>query len=268
MKKNLTVITFLCTMIFTTCLWAEPNCQEIFGPKAKINLKQDKTDLTFTDDAQLKGYWVSVDFVKNPKDFVPGKKSFEKELFLKEMIFLPNGDILNSGSKWTKEHILNHNDKTDSAYQIKKIDGKNYLFMEWKSGDYVCLGKKPSFYVLRKEANLRMDNTDLPFEKDSQAIGKWKAIDFVFEQEDFNPNEKYWKGDLYLKTLTLQPKGQTPMSPAITWTKGHILHHTDKTDSAYTIKRIDGKDYMFFEWKSGDYTFRGKKPAYYVLEKM
>ena len=103
---------------------------------------------------------------------------------------------------------------------------------------------------------------------DKKIIGKWKAIDFVFDTADFTPGQKYWKGDLYLKTLTLLPKGQTPMSPAITWTKGKILDHNDKTASAYEIKKIDGKEYMFFEWKSGDYTFRGQKPAYYVLEKV
>ena len=49
--------------------------------------------------------------------------------------------------------------------------------------------------------------------------------------------------------------------------KGHILHQGDKTNSAYEIKKRGGKEYMFFEWKSGDYIFRGQKPAYYVLEK-
>lgn len=74
------------------------------------------------------------------------------------------------------------------------------------------------------------------------------------------------RGELYLKTLTFLPKGKTPMSPAITWTKGFVLHHGDQTASAYEIKKIDGKEYMFFEWKSGDYAFRGQKSAYYVLE--
>lgn len=248
-------------------VWATPDCRAIFGPKAKINIQQDKVDLPFEDDKDLQGYWVSVDFINDIETFNPAKKSYPEELFLQEMIFLPEGKILNSSSEWTKNHILDLQDKTNSSYQIKQIDGKTYLFFEWKSGDYVCLGKKPSFYVFRKEASLRSDKIDFPFKKDNKALGKWYAIDFVFKKEDFNPNQKYWKGDLYLKTLTLLPEGKTPMSPAITWTKGKVLHKVDKTASAYEIKKINGKEYMFFEWKSGDYLFRGKAPAYYVLEK-
>ena len=35
----------------------------------------------------------------------------------------------------------------------------------------------------------------------------------------------------------------------------------------YLIKEIAGSKYMFFEWKSGDYTIRHMKPKYYVLKK-
>ncbi len=45
------------------------------------------------------------------------------------------------------------------------------------------------------------------------------------------------------------------------------MHSGSKTASKYIIKEIDGGKYMFFEWKSGDYTIRGMKPYYYVLKK-
>jgi hypothetical protein len=38
--------------------------------------------------------------------------------------------------------------------------------------------------------------------------------------------------------------------------------------SKYVIKDIDGQTYMFYQWKSGDYTYRYKKPSYYVLKKV
>lgn len=34
------------------------------------------------------------------------------------------------------------------------------------------------------------------------------------------------------------------------------------------IKEIEGTTYMFFEWKNGDYVFRGVNPYYYVLKKV
>jgi bla regulator protein BlaR1 len=40
-----------------------------------------------------------------------------------------------------------------------------------------------------------------------------------------------------------------------------------KTASHYTIKKIKGSEYLFMEWKSGDYTIRGMKPAYYVMRR-
>lgn len=46
------------------------------------------------------------------------------------------------------------------------------------------------------------------------------------------------------------------------------MHHGDKTASQYTIKKINGCNYMFYEWKSGDYTLRGMKPYYYVLKQV
>ena len=265
MKKYAMMLAL--SAVLVSPIMAQTDCKAVF-PNEKLNQKQDEVNLPFVNDEKVQGYWVSVDFVKEPKEFNPGKKAFRNDLFLKDLIILPEGKILNSVFSWTKGHILNHADKTDSAYQVKQIDGATYLFFEWKSGDYTCLGMKPKYYVLKKTANIRTDDVNLPFKNDKKVIGKWKAIDFVFDTAEFTPGQKYWKGDLYLKTLTLLPKGKTPMSPAITWTAGKILDHNDKTASSYEIKKIDGKEYMFFEWKSGDYVFRGQEPAYYVLERV
>lgn len=39
---------------------------------------------------------------------------------------------------------------TKSKYQIETINEVEYLFMEWKSGDYTYGGKVPSYYVFKK----------------------------------------------------------------------------------------------------------------------
>ncbi len=86
---------------------------------------------------------------------------------------------------------------------------------------------------------------DFPFVNDPKAIGGWRAVDFVKDIEDFKPDRKSFKGDLFLKELFLLDGGKTNW--AFTWTKGLILHQGDKTASKYLIKEIDGVKFMFFE---------------------
>jgi bla regulator protein blaR1 len=54
----------------------------------------------------------------------------------------------------------------------------------------------------------------------------------------------------------------------LTWTNGLILDKQYKTASKYEIKEIKGDTYLFYEWKSGDYTIWGMQPGYYVLKKI
>lgn len=124
------------------------------------------------------------------------------------------------------------------------------------------------------------DKIDYPFQNDEQLIGKWESVDFIDQIGNFNPEHKNWQGDLYLKSITVLENGQmaqpvtdgittdekTPVS-WFTWTKGYIIHHGDITASKYTIEEINGTQYLFMEWKSGDYSLRGKQPCYYVFKK-
>jgi hypothetical protein len=55
--------------------------------------------------------------------------------------------------------------------------------------------------------------------------------------------------------------------PKRVWTKGLIIEPAAKKASRYQIREIQGETYMFYEWKSGDYTLRQMKPKYYVLKK-
>ncbi len=113
-----------------------------------------------------------------------------------------------------------------------------------------------------------VDKIDYPFVNDPRVIGTWKSVDFVDEMEEFKAGQKQWEGsELYLKELVFLPEGKTA-KPWWTWTKGLVFHSGDKTASKYAIQKIRGSTYMFFEWKSGDYTIRHRKPSYYVLKKV
>jgi hypothetical protein len=260
---------------------------------SKINEEgriEDKIDYPFVSDPQVIGAWKSVDFVRTIDDFKPDKKNWAGEFYLNHLIFEEGGKNPGGFLTWSKGLVINKHGKTASTYTIKSMDGDEYLFYQWKSGDYTIRHRQPYYYVLKKTSldNVKsepmfgrkaqipptstinedgriVDKIDYPFVNDPDVIGTWKSVDFVENIEDFNPDQKDWKGDLYLKEIICLENGKTkgPWS----WTKGLLLHPGDKTASKYLIKEIDGTEYMFFEWKSGDYTIRHMKPSFYVLKK-
>lgn len=259
----------------------------------------DKTDYPFVSDPLITGKWKAVDFVNEPEEFIPGKKSLKGDLYLNELVFIKDGKLLSSSSdssilsdsssSWTNGLIINKQNKTASSYEIKDIDGATYIFFEWKSGDYIFNLRDPGFYVLKKlDSNdysdfepkrILEDDVDLPFENDEQMIGIWQSVDFVKNIEDFDPKKQTFKfglEELFLTemifdtggALTLSMDSKKVSNPLITWTKGLVLNKHNKTSSRCEIREIDGEVFMFYEWKSGDYQYRGMKPSYYVLKKL
>jgi bla regulator protein BlaR1 len=259
----------------------------------------DNIDLPFIDDPDVIGTWVSVDFVKNISDFDPANKCWQGDLCLDEFIFLKNGEIFVKdvemqeavsylGASWTKGIVLNKKMGTASKYEIKEINGSDYMFFEWKSGDYTIRHMTPYYYVFKfsssktidnniTDTGILQDNTDIPFVDDADVISKWESVDFVKNISDFNPANKSWKEDLYLEEFIFSKNGEISVKagdmqeaesyPKMTWTKGVVLYKNAGTASKYEIKDIDGSEYMFFEWKSGDYVIRHMTPYYYVLKK-
>jgi hypothetical protein len=105
----------------------------------------------FVNDPNLVGTWISVDFVRSSEDFVPGQKCWKGgDLYLKRMVFLDGGTTVGPW-RWAKGEIYHPVEKTHAKYQIRHIDGQSYLFFEWMSGDVTLLGRKPCYYILKKE---------------------------------------------------------------------------------------------------------------------
>jgi hypothetical protein len=256
----------------------------------------DKTDYPFVDDQQVIGKWQAVDLVKNIDDFSPDKKTAQVDLDLNELVFLKEGETLgsfNTGNgnlaptafTWTQGLLINEQEKTAGIYNIKDIDNSIYMFVEWKNGDYTYLHRKPYYFVLKKVDNLDYSNykvtsiedkVDYLFVDDPQVIGEWQSVDFVRTMDEFEPGVTSWRGDLFLTQFDFAENGILSGSTSkhkfpegfYTWTNGLVLDKHNKTASKYEIKEMKGDTYLFFEWKSGDYTFRGMKPAYYVLKKV
>ena len=51
---------------------------------------------------------------------------------------------------WTKGYLLKKWNSTACAYEIRNSDGRDYLIMDWKSGDYRWGGMDTDYYVFQK----------------------------------------------------------------------------------------------------------------------
>lgn len=113
------------------------------------------------------------------------------------------------------------------------------------------------------------------FVYDENIIGKWDSIDFVRYVDDFNPNADSFFESLYLLFLDVLPDGkilikieeQDLIESAFLWSYGYFYNQIDQIYSNYIIKSIDGEDYLFLEWKNGDYLYRNMAPWFYVFKK-
>ncbi len=117
----------------------------------------DNTDYPFVVDKNVLGGWKTVDFIRNRNDFDPTRKTWKGgDLFLRRIEFLSDGRLVTSTRNgesvvnWTKGLVLNKYSKTACAYEIVEHDGKEYMILEWKSGDYSFAGKI-HYYVLTRE---------------------------------------------------------------------------------------------------------------------
>ncbi len=146
------------------------------------------------------------------------------------------------------------------CYSVLEMDLKrkdrDFILSNYKSKD--SLGNTPTRLI---------DKTDYPFVSDPEVAGEWKSIDFVKEINDFKPNHKKLEENNNRLKIIFAETGKTDR-PAWTWTKGMLLDNSQITASKYEIKEIDGTQYMFLQWKNGDYVFQGTKPCYYVLKKV
>ena len=223
------------------------------GTIMNINVK-----IPFENDERVIGRWEFIAEVNSKEDFDLDKKYGDDTIY-EEIYFLPDGQEY-WGFGWTKGYL-------------KVTFGDGMLCPYELMDEYMFINTGSSIWVLKQTDKIHrtvydigvMDNVDLPFVTDERVLGKWNVVDFVDDIEIFNPLKRNWQGELFYKSEEFFPDGTD--SHGIKWTKGMILDDTGsfKTASAYEIRDYNGADYLFIEWKSGDYIWGKMKPCYYVF---
>lgn len=111
-----------------------------------------------------------------------------------------------------------------------------------------------------------------PFTDDPALHGRWSSVDFVARPGDFKPDHRAWKSSLYLSDLEVQPGGRAKATLeeqhrwTWQWTQG-AFRYSDSVPAPYEIRQVQGRDYLFLSWMSGDVTHWGQTPHFYVLER-
>ncbi len=96
------------------------------------------------------GRWISIDYVADIEQFDPQLKTWTNDLYLKDLSFLPDGKTDRSFWTWKNGALFHSGDQTQAELYLRKIKGKEYLFLEWISGDVIHRGQPPKYYVLKR----------------------------------------------------------------------------------------------------------------------
>ncbi len=204
----------------------------------------------------------------------------------REVYFLPNGERYWCYS-WTKGKFIFRNGSQAFAndYHIEQRGDDLYMIINFKSYDYLKDGKTTPIALLKldskhytKEDIRRKDDINKPFVNDKRVSGRWRAVDFVRRIEDFAPEniDRNANGRLHFSAVEFLENGSCKVTNGerVTcddsinvWTRGYLINKPTSTASAYKLTELAGKEYLFIEWKSGDYAFGGMEPCFYVFER-
>ena len=230
-----------------------------------------------------------IDILPTREHFIYGKPKCNHLAWLDELYFIDGGKSYWAVSGWTKGKLLTYASKTHSVYVnnyvIENNDKQKLLFLEmydYCDGDGEGLFDHPEIWVYEQvedehyasqEELRRCDNIDYPFIHDEKVLGVWKVRDFLVNREDFDVKQQNWEEDkLFALSVEFKNNGVYVLTTkkstdyfTSVWTKRLILNKQEKTASIYEIVEIEGKEYLFVEWKTGDYSFGGGRAYWYVF---
>ena len=243
----------------------------------------DDIDLPFENDESVIGKWEILGEFAVKEDFYSEGPAVSDDSRITTIYFLPGGERYWCYG-WTKGKLLFQNGEmsTVNDFTVEEFDGDLHMFVNLKSYDYRH-GGATTVLVLRQIDNkpytadeiAKRDNTDRKFVSDQRILGKWKAFDFCRTKEAFDP-ERQSDRRLFFTDVEFKPDGEMTSyynygetkidsRDMQEWTHGYILRKYNGTACAYELQTINGVEYLFIEWKSGDYIWGGSDPTYYVF---
>lgn len=123
---------------------------------AKDIARKDDINKPFINDDHIIGKWKAHSFLCNKDDFSEEREPID-DLYFKELEFLPEGncrcvyaDAIFEGEEavtWTKKYLLRKWNWSACEYEIRTVNGIDYMIIEWKSGDYRYGGFDTNYYV-------------------------------------------------------------------------------------------------------------------------
>lgn len=258
-----------------------------FMSETKIKQMHENVHIPFENDEKIVGKWKIIGEYNNRTDFDLDKKLPEEGIGNqnREIFFLPKGEWYWCYS-WTKGKLLIDNGENSfvNDYTIEKQSDGLYMFVKLKSFYYLQNGKI-TLLVLHQCDNChytandiaKKDNISIPFRDDRNILGKWKSLAFVQNKDDFSTENINCSFEPYFKEIEFLPNGECTSiygSEIISgrdvqeWTNGFVLRKWNCTACAYEIRNINDTEYLFIEWKSGDYLWGGFNTDYYVFTKV
>ena len=239
----------------------------------------DLKDICFEDDQLAIGRWEFWDKIENLINFddkAPSNQNCEYDF--KIVYFLPKGQGYWIFEGWTKGKLFIHYGGDDPVlcypYKITQTDNGTFMFIfvENEKEKYINVIKKVSDKHFALKDIKKVEDINLPFVEDKQVLGRWKSVAYVENIDDFEQNNYDKSLRMWLEEITFFENGFVTRKYFDTswddrWTKGKLLDQKKSVVSNYQIKTINKKQYLFLEWKMGNYVYGGMPATYYVFER-
>jgi len=235
--------------------------------------------MEFVNDNRAIGKWEFFDRINSMDEFdEKNPLNPNPEYDFKEVYFLPQGKGYWIFEGWTSGVLVIHYGGYDPLleykFEIKNISSKLYMFIFVENEDekYINVLTKVSDKEYTVADIKRTENIDLPFVSDEKIIGEWETVGYVQKIDDFDgtndPNQRLWlESAKFMADGTVKRK-YFDAEWTDKWTKGFLLDQKKSVLSAYSFKVIGGNEYMFLEWKMGNYVYGGMPATYYVFKKV
>lgn len=270
-----------------------PICRLSATPQPPRN---DDIQGNFENDERVIGHWELVDVLPSKEQFLPGHPKTQPGVqSIRELYFLPDGEWYWCFG-WTRGYLLTSfgypKQQSRNAYTIEEIGGETYMFIEMRFQTYLLYGGMPECWVLRQTDHKRYTRQDIrrkdPIPQapadDLRVIGTWQVCDLVRRPEDFipgSPNPAFPHDALFWRTARFLPEGEmrntfrsvNDMKPYTDgpqvwrWVTGSVICNSVSTASMYRFQEYQGVEYLLIQWKSGDYTYGGDEPYWYVFQR-